>query len=127
MEIANWRLAVDGAVEHPLELDWEAFLALPQAEDVSDIHCVTQWSRYDNRWQGVKTGVLAGLVKPKPEAELKAAKSPGKASKGKAKPASKAAKANEEADVLVAEADKADEENKPRRKANTVPKVPKKK
>jgi ATP-dependent Clp protease ATP-binding subunit ClpA len=66
-------------------------------------------------------------VKPKPEAELKAAKSPGKASKGKAKPASKAAKANEEADVLVAEADKADEENKPRRKANTVPKVPKKK
>ena len=45
VEIANWRLAVDGAVEHPLELDWEAFLALPQAEDVSDIHGVTRWSR----------------------------------------------------------------------------------
>jgi ATP-dependent Clp protease ATP-binding subunit ClpA len=63
-------------------------------------------------------------VKPQPEAELKAAKSPGKA---KAKTASKAAKAREEADVLVAEADKSDEVSKPRRKTNTVPKVPKKK
>ena len=65
-------------------------------------------------------------VKPQPEAELKAAKSPGKA-KAKTKPASKAAKANEEADVLVAEADKSDDDSKPRRKTNAVPKVPKKK
>lgn len=65
---ADWRLRLDGAVAQPLELDWAAFLALPQAEDVSDIHCVTQWSRYDNRWQGVATAVLAGLVQPLPEA-----------------------------------------------------------
>ncbi|HCJ74710.1 MAG TPA: ATP-dependent Clp protease ATP-binding subunit ClpA, partial [Agrobacterium sp.] len=63
-------------------------------------------------------------VKPQPEAELKAAKSPGKA---KAKTSPKAAKAKEEADVLVAEADKSDDAEKPRRKANAVPKVPKKK
>jgi ATP-dependent Clp protease ATP-binding subunit ClpA len=65
-------------------------------------------------------------VKPKPEAELKAAKSPAKP-KGKAKPA-KAAKVDEEqAEVLVLDADKAAEEDKPRRKTNAVPKVPKKK
>jgi len=83
----------------------------------------------DDGSDGLKLEVLpeTAPVKPKPEAELNAAKSPGKASKAKAKPASKAAIANEEADVLVAEASKPDEESKPRRKANTVPKVPKKK
>jgi DMSO/TMAO reductase YedYZ molybdopterin-dependent catalytic subunit len=65
---ASWRLEVDGAVTTPLSLDWAGFMSLPQAEDVSDIHCVTQWSRYDNRWQGVKTQVLLGLVGPRPEA-----------------------------------------------------------
>ncbi|MDS7596892.1 ATP-dependent Clp protease ATP-binding subunit ClpA [Agrobacterium tumefaciens] len=65
-------------------------------------------------------------VKPKPEAELKAAKSPAKTAKGKAKSTSKAAKA-EQAEVLILDADKSEEGQSPRRKANTVPKVPKKK
>jgi DMSO/TMAO reductase YedYZ molybdopterin-dependent catalytic subunit len=64
----TWRLDVDGAVTNPLSLDWAQFLELPQAEDQSDIHCVTQWSRYDNRWQGVKTSTLLALAQPRPEA-----------------------------------------------------------
>jgi DMSO/TMAO reductase YedYZ molybdopterin-dependent catalytic subunit len=64
----TWRLDVDGAVANPIGLDWAQFMDLPQAEDQSDIHCVTQWSRYDNRWQGVKTSVLLALVQPRPEA-----------------------------------------------------------
>lgn len=64
----TWRLDVDGAVANPISLDWAQFMELPQAEDQSDIHCVTQWSRYDNRWQGVKTATLLALVQPRPEA-----------------------------------------------------------
>jgi DMSO/TMAO reductase YedYZ molybdopterin-dependent catalytic subunit len=64
----GWSLEVDGAVVNPVTLDWAAFMGLPQTEDVSDIHCVTQWSRYDNRWQGVSTAVLLDLVKPLPSA-----------------------------------------------------------
>ena len=48
-----WRLEVSGLVERPLVLTWEDFMALPQTEDVSDFHCVTTWSRMDNRWGGV--------------------------------------------------------------------------
>lgn len=66
--VETWRLDIDGAVANPISLDWAQFLELPQAEDQSDIHCVTQWSRYDNRWQGVKTSVLLALVQPRPEA-----------------------------------------------------------
>lgn len=64
----SWRLEIGGAVEQPIELDWAAFMALPQIEDVSDIHCVTQWSRYDNRWQGVSTRTILDMVKPAPDA-----------------------------------------------------------
>src|ERR1700759_2913515 len=47
------RLGLAGAVENRLSLNLDEFMALPQTESVSDIHCVTQWSRYDNRWTGV--------------------------------------------------------------------------
>ena len=65
-----WRLTVDGLVESPVTLDWRGFQDLPQSESVSDIHCVTAWSRYDNRWRGVLASDLLELVRPKPEAKF---------------------------------------------------------
>ncbi len=65
---AAWRLQVDGLVENPLDLDWAAFQALPQDTLVSDIHCVTAWSRYDNRWTGVRSAEILKRARPKPEA-----------------------------------------------------------
>ncbi len=43
-----WRLTVDGLVEKPMVWSLEEFMALEHEEFVSDIHCVTQWSRYGN-------------------------------------------------------------------------------
>lgn len=64
----HWRLDVTGAVEHPLSLDWQQLLQLPQSKEVTDIHCVTTWSRYDNEWAGVFTHDLLDAAMPKPEA-----------------------------------------------------------
>ena len=64
----KFRLDVDGAVENRLSLSLDEFMALPQTESVSDIHCVTQWSRYDNHWKGVAAQVLLRIVQPKPDA-----------------------------------------------------------
>jgi len=71
-EIAHdqWALKVDGLVEKPATLNWAAFHALPQVEDVSDFHCVTTWSKYDCRWGGVAFTTLYELVQPKPEAKF---------------------------------------------------------
>lgn len=60
----EWQLAIDGLVANPLCLDWAQFSAQPQIDDVSDIHCVTQWSRFDNRWTGVATSHLLSLAQP---------------------------------------------------------------
>jgi DMSO/TMAO reductase YedYZ molybdopterin-dependent catalytic subunit len=64
----DWRLTIDGLVENPVTLTHAQFMALPQTESLSDIHCVTQWSRYDNFWQGVAARELVDLVRPKAEA-----------------------------------------------------------
>jgi DMSO/TMAO reductase YedYZ molybdopterin-dependent catalytic subunit len=65
---AKFRLDIDGAVRRPLSLRWDEYRELPRAELVSDIHCVTQWSRYDNRWSGVAARTLLAMVEPKDEA-----------------------------------------------------------
>lgn len=60
----DWRLEIGGAVANPVTLTWDDFMSLPQVDDVSDFHCVTTWSRLDNRWNGVRFRTLAELVVP---------------------------------------------------------------
>jgi len=64
----KFRLDIDGMVRRPASMTLDEFMALPQAESVSDMHCVTQWSRYDNRWKGVSARTLLAMVEPKDEA-----------------------------------------------------------
>jgi len=64
----TWKLDISGLVETPLTLRWAEFSALEQSRKVSDIHCVTTWSRYDNAWKGVATRDLLDRAMPKPEA-----------------------------------------------------------
>ncbi len=68
--LEKWKLEVGGLVENPLTLNWQEFLALPQVDDVSDFHCVTTWSRYENHWRGVRFRTIAELVVPKAEARF---------------------------------------------------------
>lgn len=68
--LARWRLSVRGMVQRPVTLDWAEFLAMPQSQMRSDIHCVTTWSRYDNVWAGVATRDLLDLVQPRDEAAV---------------------------------------------------------
>jgi len=58
-EPARWDLKVWGQVENPLHLTWEEFNALPRFDVTRDFHCVTRWSRFDNRWTGVAFRELA--------------------------------------------------------------------
>jgi len=63
-----WRLDITGVVEFPTSWTWHDLISAPRTHKVSDIHCVTSWSRYDNNWDGVTTHDLMEAVQPKPEA-----------------------------------------------------------
>jgi DMSO/TMAO reductase YedYZ molybdopterin-dependent catalytic subunit len=67
---ARWRLRVDGACRHPVTLDWDAFQALEQVDDVSDFHCVTGWSRLDVAWRGVRLSTVCALAEPDDDARF---------------------------------------------------------
>lgn len=61
---AHWRLTVKGFVANPVTWTWEDFLAQPQLTSVSDFHCVTTWSTFDNRWEGVSFRRIMEVVRP---------------------------------------------------------------
>jgi len=49
----TWTFRCFGLVEKEVTWTWEEFLKLPRTEVACDIHCVTRWSRLDNRFEGV--------------------------------------------------------------------------
>lgn len=66
----DWRLHLIGAIERPMIWDWQQLLLQPQIGSVSDIHCVTSWSRYDNEWEGVSTRDILEAVRPHDDAKF---------------------------------------------------------
>jgi len=70
VDLARWDFRVFGLVEQPVRWTYEEFLALPQVQVRSDIHCVTRWSRFDNLWQGVSFKEVLARVQVRPEARF---------------------------------------------------------
>ena len=66
----TWILSVEGLVENPVRLTYDELLALEKTVDVSDFHCVTGWSRFENKWEGIRFIDLAKLVRPKSNARF---------------------------------------------------------
>ena len=69
-DLSTWDFRIDGLVEKPVRLSWAEFNKLPRTEIHCDIHCVTHWSRFDNRFEGVLFAEVIKLVTPKPAAQF---------------------------------------------------------
>ena len=67
---SEWQFEIRGLVDLPLSLNWEEFRALPRVKVFADFHCVTQWSRLGNVWEGVSVQELMKRVGVKPEARF---------------------------------------------------------
>ena len=68
--LKDWRFRLFGSVGRERTLTWDEFMALPKVERISDIHCVTRWSRIDNRWEGVLAKEIVKLAEPLPAARF---------------------------------------------------------
>ena len=49
----TWRFEVYGKVDNPISLKFEEFKNLPNIIVPADFHCVTGWTKFDNKWEGV--------------------------------------------------------------------------
>jgi DMSO/TMAO reductase YedYZ molybdopterin-dependent catalytic subunit len=65
---ATWTFRCFGQVEREVQWTWPQFLALPRVRIVSDVHCVTRWSKLDNEWEGVHVREIMRQVRPLPGA-----------------------------------------------------------
>ena len=65
---ARWSFRCFGLVTREVAWTWAEFLALPRVTITSDVHCVTRWSRLDNRWEGVHIREILRHVELRPEA-----------------------------------------------------------
>lgn len=66
VELSTWDFTVDGLVAEGRRWTWEEFRALPRAQVVCDIHCVTKWSKLDTVWEGVAVREVWERIDPRP-------------------------------------------------------------
>lgn len=66
----GWSLRVFGKCENEYELTYDEILAMPKVDVVCDMHCVTHWSRLDNRFTGVPMKAIIDKAKPDPDAKF---------------------------------------------------------
>lgn len=66
----TWDFSVYGEVDKPLTFTYDEFRQLPRVVRTSDFHCVTGWSRLDNRWEGVSFLDLMRLAGLRPTAHF---------------------------------------------------------
>ncbi len=67
VDLDAWTFRCFGLIDHPVSWSWQEFNALPRVQVASDIHCVTRWSRFDNRWEGVAVSEILRRVGVRPE------------------------------------------------------------
>lgn len=68
IDLDTWRFDIFGLVDEEVSLSWEEFTSLPPITVDSEFHCVTQWSRLENTWEGVAFSEVLNLVQARPEA-----------------------------------------------------------
>jgi len=56
--LQQWSFTIRGPDESSAQWSWDEFQALPRETPTVDIHCVTKWSKFDTKWEGVSVDVL---------------------------------------------------------------------
>lgn len=67
-DAAMWDFTIGGLVDRQVSLSLDEIRGMEATDIVTDIHCVTKWSKFDTRWRGVSVRSLLGLAGPLPEA-----------------------------------------------------------
>ena len=67
-DFADYRLRINGLVDHPVDLSLAQLRALPHHEQITQHFCIQGWSGVA-KWGGVSMQTIMDLVKPKPDAK----------------------------------------------------------
>jgi DMSO/TMAO reductase YedYZ molybdopterin-dependent catalytic subunit len=65
----QWTLRLFGEVAQERTLTFDELAGLQNVDVVTDIHCVTKWSKFDTKWQGVRFRDVMALVDVAPSVD----------------------------------------------------------
>jgi DMSO/TMAO reductase YedYZ molybdopterin-dependent catalytic subunit len=58
VDLATWDFMLRDVSGATARWTWNEFQDLPRTSRTTDIHCVTKWSKFDTRWEGVSIDTL---------------------------------------------------------------------
>ena len=64
----TWDFKIWGQVKQPKRFTWQEFSSLPMVQQVSDMHCVTRWSKFDSIFEGIPVAEVMKHVELLPDA-----------------------------------------------------------
>lgn len=64
INIEEWELKITGNIKCNLTLKWEDIKKIEMINTSSPFHCITQWSRMKNDWEGIPFKQIYELAKP---------------------------------------------------------------
>lgn len=67
VDLDTWDFTIAGNVAEEQSWSWESFLAMPTSQLVTDVHCVTKWSKLDTAWEGVPVRDVWEQIEPDEE------------------------------------------------------------
>ena len=62
IDIAQWNLKLFGLTQNDITLKWDDIMGLKRVSIEAEFHCVTQWSRLVNTWDGVSFKSIIDFV-----------------------------------------------------------------
>ncbi len=66
----RWDFRVWGEVASEVRLTWDEFQKLDQMTVQADMHCVTTWSKLDQKWEGIPFKRIVEMAKPLADAKF---------------------------------------------------------
>lgn len=69
VDLTSWDFRIFGLVEEEIRFTWDELMAMPKKTILTDIHCVTSWSRLGMSFEGIPVRAVLERVRPLPDAE----------------------------------------------------------
>ncbi|MFL5615083.1 MAG: sulfite oxidase-like oxidoreductase [Gemmatimonadaceae bacterium] len=67
--LASWDFTIADSSGKSIRWTWAEFQALPHETPTVDIHCVTKWSKFGTKWEGISVDLLLKAAREKGVAE----------------------------------------------------------
>lgn len=63
--LATWDFKLQDSSGTSVRWSWDELQALPHESPMVDIHCVTKWSKFETKWEGISVDVLLRAARDK--------------------------------------------------------------